>query len=272
MPENGNGTVVAPSIDFYPDADLKEMVDAGVFYGRKRTKTNPKMRSYILGNRNEIEFFDLQKTQEMLERAAQSVKDAVRSGKAVLFVGTQPAAADIAKIAREFGMPFVAKRWLGGTLTNFAVIAKRIEYFKKLKGDRASGALEKYTKKERLEFDRELRRLEELLAGIEPMQELPGMLVVVDPMVHSTAIRETRRLGIPVVALVNTDADPELVSHPVPGNNKARSSIVWFLENIAEAVREGIAERASEKERESQKTEERAAIENNKQDITPGAA
>lgn len=222
----------------YPDERFREMIDAGVFYGRKRSKTNPRMQPYILGNRNNIEIIDLGKTTEMLDLALAFLKEKVRSGGILLFAGTQPPAEGIRDVASEFHFPVVVTRWLGGTLTNFRIISKRIEYFKKLKSDWASGAFEKYTKKERLQIERELRRLEELMSGLEDLSALPSVLVVIDPNAHLTAVREARRLGTPIIGLLNTDSNPDFIDYPVPGNTKARTSINWFLDKVRSAIRE----------------------------------
>ena len=236
--------------NMYPAEGSREMIEAGVFYGRKKSKTNPKMREFILANRGGIEIVNLQKTAEGLEKAAAFVKEKIRNGGSALFVGTSPAAdVSIERIAKEFSMPYVVLRWVGGTITNFKIIAARVEHLKKLRSDLASGVLtDKYTKKERLEMEREVHRLEELMGGLETMSREPELLVVIDPNLHTTAVREAKIKHIPVVALANVDADPDVIDYLVPGNNKARTSVSWFLGNIEKAIREGIAARAAAKE------------------------
>ena len=147
--------------NIYPAEGSREMIEAGVFYGRKKSKTNPKMREFILANRGGIEIIDLEKTSEGLEKAIGFIKEKVRNGGLPLFVGTSPAAdAEIERIAKEFSLPYVILRWVGGTLTNFKIMSRRVEYLKKLRADLASGAFtDKYTKKERLEMEREVKRL-----------------------------------------------------------------------------------------------------------------
>ena len=224
----------------------KELVDVGLFYGRTKSKTNPKMRSYIIGNRNGVEIINVLKTLEGLEVASAFLKAKVQAGGVVLFVGTQPAAQDIVQtLALKLGMPYVVRRWPGGSLTNFKVISKRVEYFKKLKSDLASGALDKYTKKERGVMQHEIGRLSELMGGLEIMTRLPDALVVIDPKLHETAMREARRMKIPVVAFANVDADPDEIDYLVIGNNNARKSILWFLGKIEAAIEEGSAARAA---------------------------
>ena len=179
------------------------------------------------------------------------VKEKVRNGGMPLLVGTSPAAdAGIEQLAKEFSLPYVMLRWVGGTLTNFKIISRRVEHLRKLRADLASGALEKYTKKERLEMEREVKRLEELMGGLEAMPREPDLLVVVDPNLHVTAVREANIRNIPVVAYANVDADPDIIDYLVPGNDKARMSVSWFLGNVEKAIREGITERASAKAQE----------------------
>lgn len=219
---------------------LKEMLEAGFFYGRTRTKTHPRLKPYITANRNGIEIINLEKVLPMLRTAEEFLTERIEKGALLLIVGTQPMAQDlISDLAKQFSIPAVTNRWLGGTLTNFKIISKRIEYFKKLKADLASGAFAGYTKKEQLELERESIRLNELLGSMEIMAARPDVLLVIDPVVHKTAVAEARRLRIPIVALMNTDADPDLVTYPVLGNTKAKESIQWFLEKVAAAVREG---------------------------------
>jgi small subunit ribosomal protein S2 len=226
--------------NLYPDEGFKEMVEAGVFYGRKRSKTNPKMKPFVLTNRNGIEIVNLAKTTEQLEAATAFMKERARQANGIiLFVATQPAASHVEEVARELGSPIVTRRWLGGTLTNFKIIGKRIEYFKKLKADMATNAFAQYTKKERLMIERDLERMQELLGGLEALTDHPAVLVVIDPALHLTAIREARILKIPVVALANTDADPSLLDRFVTGNTKARASINWFIDKIRAAILEG---------------------------------
>lgn len=233
----------------FADAAYKETVDAGVFYGRSKSRTNPRMKRYILGNRNEIEIIDLSKTKDAIDRAGEFLQEKASKGENILFVGTQPAAESIVSFGKEFGYPVVSTRWLGGTLTNFRVILKRIEYYVKLKTDWANNAFaEKYTKKERIGIERELRRLEELFAGLEALKSLPSAVVILDPNLHLAALREANLLHIPVVAYVNTDADPDLVTYLVPGNTKARMSIEWFFDRVKQSIREGKVLAAKAKE------------------------
>lgn len=231
----------------YPAEGSREMMEAGVFYGRKKSKTNPKMRPFVLANRGGIEIINLQKTEELMDGAAAFVKERARQNGLILLVATQAAAEpSVVALAKKFNIPYVTTRWVGGAITNYRVIAKRIDHMKKLRTDLASGALTQYTKKERLEMEREMHRLEELMGGLENLTKEPDLLVVIDPVLHHTAVSEAIVKKIPIVALANVDADPDKVSYIVPGNDKAKKSIEWFVERIGTAYEEGAKLRASQ--------------------------
>ena len=207
------------------------------------------MKSCVLVNRGGVEIINLQKTSEAMEAAAGFVGEIARQGGLALFVATQPAAeGEVLRIAKKLRSPYVTTRWPGGAITNFKVISGRIEHFKKLRSDLASGALvDRYTKKERLMLERELGRLRELFEGLETMTKLPDILIVVDPVMHHTALREARRAKIPIVAFANVDADPKNVSYLVPGNDNAKRSIEWFLGRIEKAIEDGSAKKIEQK-------------------------
>lgn len=223
--------------EVYTDESLKELIDAGVFYGRKKSKTHPRMKQFILSNRNGIELINLEKTKEQLEAAMNFLSSKVGQGAKVLFVATQPPAAGVVALASEFGYPYVDRRWLGGTLTNLRVITGRLDYFRKLKNDVEKNLLDKYTKKERLGLEKELERMKEVMTGLEVLHGMPDLMVVIDPNLHATAVAEAKHMKVPVIAFMNTDSDPDGVEFPVVGNNKATTSINWFLEKVREAVK-----------------------------------
>lgn len=195
------------------------------------------MKPFIFGARNNIEIIDLSKTLENLERALNFLKEiAARKGN-ILFVGTQPGARDaIEKLAKKFGYPYVINRWLGGTLTNFPTINTRINYFKNLREQEATGALLKYTKKERVMFNKDIARMRFLFGGLEKLTQQPDAVFVINTKEHSTAVREARRMKVPVVALISTDQNPELTDYPVPGNDTSMASIAWILQKVEEAL------------------------------------
>ena len=168
------------------------------------------------------------------------LKAKVSAKGSVLFIGTQPAAQQILEDAsKELGTPAVTVRWLGGTLTNFKAISRRVEYLQKLRSDFSTGAVEKYTKKEQLGLKKELVKLEELFSGIENMSGKPDVIVMIDPVLHKAAMNEAKRLSIPVIAYTNSDMNPEEIEYMVPGNTKYRSSINWFMEKIKAVIKEG---------------------------------
>ncbi|HEY4526147.1 MAG TPA: 30S ribosomal protein S2 [Candidatus Paceibacterota bacterium] len=235
---------VAKIEEIFADPAFKDMVEAGVYYGRKKSKTHPRMKQFTLGNRNGIEMINLIKTKELLDEALKVIEDRVKNGGNLLIVATQPQAEGVVALAGEFGFPVVNKRWLGGTLTNSRIILTRIDHFKKLRNDLAQGLLEKYTKKERLGFEKEVNKTKELLGGLESYDGRPALMLVIDPNMHMTAVREARHMRVPVVGFSNTDVDPDMVDYLVLGNNKARAGVNWFLDKIKEAVKSGIAQRA----------------------------
>lgn len=222
---------------------LEEMVKAGLFVGRKSSKTHPRMKPFISGARNQSSVIDLEETLKFLNVALDFVKGKIFAKGTVLLTGTTPAAKNsVEELARKLHLPFVTERWLGGTLTNFKTLSKRISYFKKLKSDKETGRLEKYTKKERLDIDRKIKKMNTMFSGIEDMPGLPEVLFVVDVNANMTAVREAKRLKIPVVGVLNTDTNPEAVDYPIPANDRSKSSIDWILGKLEKTVEEGRAQ------------------------------
>jgi len=219
---------------------LEEMAQAGVLYGRKKASTHPKMLGFIQAVRNGVGIFDLPQTLEAVEKAQAFLKEIVQKGGQVLLVGTQPSAQDLIKQSSEkFNFPYVIQRWLGGTLTNFKTLSTRINRYLQLKADRATGKLDKYTKKERLDFDREIDRMERLFGGLDNMQKLPDAVLLIDSKVHITALKEANLLKIPVVAVINSDSDPDFVQYPIPANSRSKTSVQWILAKLDSAMEEG---------------------------------
>lgn len=225
----------APEPSAADKAILEEMSKAGILYGRKKSKTNPKMRPFILATRSGVEIFDLPQTQEAAARAQEAIRQLKEKKSKIMLVGTQPAVRDLIKeLAVKLEAPFVVERWLGGTFTNFQTLSQRIRYYTKLKADRAAGKLDKYTKKERLNFDKEIARMDKLFGGLEKLDKLPDLLFIVDAELknHKTAVEEAKKLNIPVMAILNSDNNPEKIQYPIPGNSNARSSVQWVLNKI----------------------------------------
>lgn len=210
---------------------LEDMIKAGIIYGRKKSKTNPKMLKYIFSSRKGVELFDLTQTLSLLNKAIDFLKERIDKKLPVLIVGTQPAAKELVKnFSEKFGFSYVIERWLGGTLTNFKVISKRINYFLQLKSDKAAGRLDKYTKKERLKIDEQIHKLNKFFSGMEKMTGLPEAILIIDCEEHQTAVREANRLKIPIVGIASSDSNPDQINYLVPANDNARSSIKWILE------------------------------------------
>lgn len=221
---------------------LREMIQAGLWYGRKKNRTHPKMKPFIFTVRNGIEIIDLVKTLTALEKAEEFMEKVISQGHQILFVGTQPSAKNkIEEIAKKHNQPYVINRWLGGTLTNFETLSKRVEHFKKLKSDQAQGLLAKYTKKEQLDFAKEIKRLSTFFSGVQDMNKLPGAVFTINANIHDTAVREARRLKIPVVAVINTDMNPETIDYPIPANDTAVKSMEWVLGRVDAAMERGKA-------------------------------
>lgn len=216
---------------------LEEMMKVGLFLGRRKSKTHPRIKSYIHTTRNGMEIIDVAKTLEALDKSLDFIKSKLMDGKFIMLVGTTPIAKTIVKeYAEKLNFPYVVERWLGGTLTNFKTLSNRITYFKKLKEDKASGILEKYTKKERLDIDREIAKLDLNFSGIENMEGLPSALFVVDATHNMIAIKEAKKIGIPVVAMINTDINPEIVDYPIPCNDRTKDGVKWMMERLSSVV------------------------------------
>lgn len=224
--------------------ELKDLLDAGCHFGHQSQRWNPKMDAYLYGVRDGVHIFDLAKTKEGLEKAADFVKNLVASGGQIIFVGTKrQAQAIIKEEALRVGMPFVAERWLGGLLTNFEVIKKSIDKLEDLKAQKASGELKKYTKKENILIDREIARLERFFGGLVDLEELPAALFVVDVKKEQSALREAVRKEIPVVAVVDSNTDPDLVDWVIPANDDAIGSIKLIVSVMSQAVLAGKKEK-----------------------------
>jgi len=225
---------------------MKELLEAGVHFGHQTKRWNPKMKEYIFGERNGIYIIDLQKTLKMFKEAAKFVATITGEGKTVLFVGTKRQAQEaIAEEAGRCGMYYVNQRWLGGLLTNFTTIQKSIKRLKEIELMSQDGRYEMLPKKEVIKLERERKHLETNLSGIKNMGTLPDALFVIDSHKEMIAVREARKLGIPVVGIVDTNCDPEEVDHIIPGNDDALRAIRLFTSKIADACLEGrgLAER-----------------------------
>jgi small subunit ribosomal protein S2 len=223
-----------------PPLTMKSLLEAGVHFGHQKRRWNPKMRDYIFTHRNGIHIIDLQKTLRMLEEACEFISDVVAQGKKVLLVGTKKQAQDtILQEAARCGAFFINSRWLGGTLTNFKTIQSRIDYLVELETKHSNREFERLPKKEVMKLEKVMARLNRYLGGIKEMTEMPGAIFVVDIGAEEIAVREANRVGVPVVALVDSDCDPSNIDWTIPGNDDAIRSIRLVTGKVADSVIEG---------------------------------
>ena len=216
---------------------LNQLLEAGVHFGHQTRRWNPKMRTYIFTEKNGIHIIDLRKTLDRLQAAQNAVRGVVLRGERVLFVCTKQQVGQIVEQeAQRCGAFFVTERWLGGMLTNFQTIRKQIRRLKELERGQEENAFEFYTKKERLLLERERLKLEKYLSGVKDMGRLPGAVFVVDAKREIIAVKEARRLGIPIIAIVDTNADPDLIDYPIPGNDDAIRSVTLICAAIADSI------------------------------------
>ena len=229
---------------------IEEMFNAGAHYAYSRSKRHPSMKDSIFGSKNNVEIIDLEKTMQMLSSAEDFVVTLAKERKKILFVGTKNEARDvIEQAASDIGVAFVINRWIGGTLTNFDEIKKRINRLQELTEKKEKDELGMYTKKERLMIDREIEDLERTFGGLLPIKEsLPKALFVIDPKKEFIAVKEAQALGIPVVALANSDCDISEIEHPIAANDSVLASINFFTTRIAEAYKKGLEQPAFTKD------------------------
>ena len=216
---------------------LKELLEAGVHFGHQTRRWNPKMRPFIFTARNGIYIIDLNKTVEAINQACRKVKEVIGRGQLILFVGTKKQAKDVLKDeAIRCGQYFVTERWLGGMLTNFSTIKASIKKLKDMERMREEGELEKFKKKERAQFDNQITKLEKVLGGIKNMNFLPGLIVVVDAKKEKIAVAEASKLGIPIIGIIDTNADPDPIDFPIAANDDAIKSIKVITKKISDAI------------------------------------
>ena len=242
---------------------MKQLLEAGVHFGHQTRRWNPKMARYIFTERNGIYIIDLQKTVKKLEEAYDFVREVATEGKPVLFVGTKKQAQDSVKEeAERAGAFYVNARWLGGMMTNFATIRRRIDRLKQLKAMEEDGTFDLLPKKEVIKLRLEIEKLEKFLGGIKEMRELPGALFIVDPRKERIAVAEAKKLGIPIVAIVDTNCDPDEIDYVIPGNDDAIRAVKLISATMANAIiegREGQMGAAAAEEAEAQDEAEEAA-------------
>ena len=238
------------------ETQVKELLEAGVHFGHQASRWNPKMRKFIFAERNGIHIIDLQKTLRALEAARQVVREVTLEGERVLFVCTKRQLRPVIEMeAQRAGAFFVTERWLGGMLTNFATIKKQIRRLKDLERGIEEGSYEFYTKKEQLMLQRERDKLNKYLAGVKDMARLPGALFVVDAKKETIAVKEANNLGLPVIAITDTNADPDVIDYPIPGNDDAIRSVSVITGAIADAIEQARRELPPETRRRAEEAE-----------------
>ncbi len=231
---------------------LQELLEAGVHFGHQTKRWNPKMKPFIFTSRNGIYIIDLQKTVNSLEKACQKIKELMENGKDILFVGTKKQAKEVIKEeALRCGMPYVTERWLGGMMTNFQTIRRNIKRLKDLERMKEDGTFDKLTKKEASGLQREIEKLENVLGGIKNVVKLPGAIFVVDSKKERIAVAEANKLKIPVIAIIDTNSDPDVIDYPIAGNDDAVKSIKIITHEVINAVLESQHKLLEEKEEES---------------------
>lgn len=236
------------------DFTLKDLLEAGVHFGHQTKRWNPKMKPFIFAEKNGVHIIDLKKTLEAAEKARDAILELAAQGKTVLFLGTKTQAKTaIREEATRCSMPYVTERWLGGTLTNFETIRKSLSKLEYLESLETEGKIEQFSKKEALKIGKEKEKLLRTLGGIRTMDRAPALLFVIDTKKEYNAVREARKLGIPIVGLIDTNADPGEVDYPIPSNDDAMRAIRLFCRMVADAVTEGRARRMEGQEADAPK-------------------
>lgn len=223
--------------DMAEPVSMKALLESGVHFGHQVARWNPKMKQYIFSQRNGIHIIDLEQTVGLLGKACDFVRGVVEGGEDIIFVGTKKQAQESTKLeATRCGMFFVNQRWLGGMMTNFSTIQSRIDYLVRLEDRKSRGDFERLPKKEVLKLEKEMAHLNRLLGGVKEMTRIPGALFIVDPSKERNAVNEAKRVGVPIVAIVDTNCDPDEIDYPIPGNDDAIRAVALFCNMMAEAV------------------------------------
>ncbi len=252
---------------------MKDLLECGVHFGHQTRRWNPKMKKYIFGVRKNIHIIDLQKTLRYFRYTYNIVRDAAAEGKTIMFVGTKKQATEtIRDFAQKANMPYVNYRWLGGMLTNYSTIKKSVRKLEIIEEMQANGQLDMLTKKEALVLTRRKNKLDKYFGGVRELKKLPDMLFVVDAVKEKIAVQEAIRLGIPVIAPLDTNCDPDLINYPIPGNDDAIRSIQLFCREMAEAINEGkeLSKESNSEEEVAQESKEEESEESPKKEASNG--
>ena len=220
--------------------NLNDLLEAGCHFGHQAKRWHPKAKIFLFDKKDGVHIFDLAKTKEQLEKAAQFVSDLAKEDKVIVFVGCKRQAQAVVKEeAKRAGMPYVTHRWLGGTITNWQQIGKMVRRLKQLREQKEKDELKKYTKKERLLFDREIAKLERIIGGLQNLEDLPDALLVVDIVREEVSVREATQAKIPIIAMTDSNANPSLVDYPIPANDDAVGSVKFIISYLTDAILEG---------------------------------
>ncbi|MFH0819467.1 MAG: 30S ribosomal protein S2 [bacterium] len=234
--------------------EMSELLKAGLHFGHQTARWHPKMKSYIFTVRNGIHIIDLEKTSEKLEEALTFVKKVVKNNGVILFLGTKPQAQEIVKnAALAAKMPYSINHWIGGNLTNFSQIKRLIEKYNSLKAKKESGELVKYTKKEQSLFDKEIERLEQMVGGMANLKKLPDAIFIIDTKQENTAVKEANRKKVPIIAICDTNSNPDLIDYPIPANDDGIKSIELIVNLVAETIKEASQEKEKDEKIEKEK-------------------
>jgi len=219
---------------------LDELLDSGAHFGHQTRRWNPKMEEYLFGSENGVHIFDLTKVKPLIEEALEFLTRSVKEGKTVLLLGTKKQVKDkVAEVAEKVGIPYVNERWLGGTISNFPQMQRSLKKMEEMKENMTSGFYNKYTKKERLLIDREIARLERFFGGIKTLTSVPDVIIVVDTKREAGAVHEANVRKVPVVGIVDSNSDPDLIDYPIPMNDDASKALEYILELVGRAIEEG---------------------------------
>ena len=219
--------------------DIKGLLESGVHFGHLGKHWNPKMKAFIFGKKKNVYIIDLEKTAQKVEEAKDFLKQISRSGKRILFVSTKKQLrSTIRELATSCGMPYVVERWVGGLLTNFSTVRRRINKYLELLEQREKGEFGGMTKKEVVKLNREIERMEKIYSGVKTLEDIPDCLFLVDPKKENACVREANKLSIPIVALIDTDANPEVIDYPIPGNDDSIKSVKYVTSKLVEAINE----------------------------------
>jgi small subunit ribosomal protein S2 len=223
-----------------PTVSLDTLLETGAHFGHQTRRWNPKMEEYLYGSENGIHIFDLTKTKPLLEEALEYITKSVREGKTVLILGTKKQIKDkVAEVAQEVGVPYINERWLGGIISNFEQMRKSLKKMEEMKVNMAGGLYNKYTKKERVLIDREIARLERFFGGIKTLTAIPDVLFVIDTKREAGAVHEANEKKVPVIGIVDSNSDPDVIDYPIPMNDDASKALEYVLDLVKQAIGEG---------------------------------